>query len=356
MSTNPLIKALAIELPIIQAPMAGVGTTALTVAVSEAGGLGSLALGNASVDTAREKIRQLKAATKKNFNVNFFCHQPAVANPAKEQRWINHFTTHFSDFSSTPPQRLECDYQSFIENPEMLAMLLEERPPVVSFHFGLPSQTAINALKEAGIYLLACATSLKEALIIEQAGLDAIIAQGYEAGGHRGIFEANQDLQLGLPCLLQILKQHCKLPIIATGGIMNGSSIASAMLLGASAAQLGTAFLLCPESATNASYRANLKSNQAYTTKITPYISGRPARGLANRFYALPEQLATDLPDYPIAYSLGKALSAAANTVDCIDFSAHWAGQAVPLIREMPAALLVKTLEQERLIALQNNS
>lgn len=347
MSQQSLLDVLGIDFPIIQAPMAGVATVPLAAAVSNAGGLGSLALGNASVASARAQIRALKAATQRSFNVNFFCHQPAVRDSQQEQRWIEDLTPYFAEFSAQPPTALSCEYETLIANPELLAMLLEERPPVVSFHFGLPEQATIDALKQAGIRLLACATSLAEAQAIERAGLDGIVAQGYEAGGHRGAFDADKDLQLGLSSLLQLLKQHCQLPVIAAGGIMHGAAIASVLRLGASAAQMGTAFILCPESAANSSYRTNLKSSNAYQTQVTPVISGRPARGLVNRFYTELAQLASDLPAYPIAYSAAKALNAAASAQGSSDFAVHWAGQSAPLAREMPAAQLVACLQQE---------
>ncbi len=344
---NALLTELGIQLPIIQAPMAGTSTVALAAAVSNAGGLGSLGLGICDVEQAREQIQQLKQATSNPFNINFFCHQPAVADSAREQAWLALLQPYFAEFSAQPPSELNAGNPSFVDNQAMLEMLLDERPPVVSFHFGLPSTAFIQALKDAGIKLLACATNLKEAKAIEDAGLDAIIAQGFEAGGHRGVFDPTHDLKLGLFSLLQLLSKECQLPIIATGGIMHGQAIAQVMNMGASAAQMGTAFILCPESAANQAYREQLKSARAYHTDVTAVISGRPARGLANRFHSELADKHALLPAYPSTYSASRALYTAASQHDCYDFAPFWAGQSAPLARELPATELVALLATE---------
>lgn len=345
--SNALLVELGLQLPIIQAPMAGTSTVAMAAAVSSAGGLGSLGLGNCTVEQAREQIQQLKRATSKPFNINFFCHQAATVDPSREQRWLNALQPYFAEFSAQPPAHISADIPSFCDNPAMLAMLLEERPPVVSFHFGLPSAAFIKALKEAGIKLLGCATNVPEAHAIEAAGLHGIIAQGYEAGGHRGVFEPVTDVKLGLFSLLQLLSTDCQLPIIAAGGIMHGRAIAQVMAMGASAAQLGTAFILCPESAASPAYREQLRSERAYHTGVTAVISGRPARGLVNRFHTEQANTQALLPAYPTTYSAGKALHAAASQHGCDDFAPFWAGQSAPLARELPAAELVAQLARE---------
>lgn len=344
---NALLTELGIQFPIIQAPMAGTSTVALAAAVSNAGGLGSLGLGICDVAQAREQIQQLKQATSKPFNINFFCHQPPISDPARERTWLTLLQPYFTEFNVQPPSQLDAGPLSFIDNPAMLEMLLDERPPVVSFHFGLPSTADIQALKQAGIKLLACATNLTEAKAIEDAGLHGIIAQGYEAGGHRGVFDPTQDVKLGLFSLLQLLSKECQLPIIAAGGIMHGQAVAQVMNMGASAAQMGTAFILCPESAANQAYREQLKSARAYRTDVTAVISGRPARGLVNRFHSeLADQHAL-LPAYPTTYSAGRALYAAASQQGCYDFAPFWAGQSAPLARELPASELVALLANE---------
>ncbi len=231
----------------------------------------------------------------------------------------------------------------------MHQMLLEERPAVVSFHFGLPDAGKIRALRDAGIVLLATATSLDEARAIEAAGIDAIVAHGIEAGGHRGVFDPQAfDEGLGTFALVRVLASKTTLPVIAAGGIMDGAGIAAALALGAQAAQLGTAFIACPETSADGPFRAALVQERMRPTTLTQAISGRNARGFVNRFTELgaaPDAPAT--PDYPITYDAGKALHAAARAQGSTEFAAQWAGQAVPLARALPAAKLVATLEAE---------
>ena len=348
-NSNTFLQRLGLRYPIIQAPMAVVSTPALAAAVSEAGGLGSLALGASSVEQARQLIAQTQALTDNAFNVNVFCHLTPKRSQANEQAWVDYLSPQFSQFNAQPPEQLGEIYLSFLDNPEMLALFLEMKPPVVSFHFNVPSVEVINQLKAQGIYTMAAATNLQEALAIEKAGIDAIVAQGIEAGGHRGMFDVQaDDDELTTQALVKLLVQHTHLPIIATGGIMNGQDVKAALDNGAAAAQLGTAFLLCPESATNAGYRANLKQQTADNTTLTAAISGRPARGIVNSFIKTGAQYdLSKLPDYPIAYDVGKQLNAAATKAGSDEYAAHWAGQNVAKIREMPAAELVETLAKE---------
>lgn len=342
-----LLALLGIEHPIIQAPMAGVSTPELAAAVSNSGGLGSLGLGASSVEQARIAIRETRRLASRPFNVNLFCHQRATADAKREGEWLAHLTPLFAEFGAKPPTKLREIYETFIGNEAMLAMLLEERPAVVSFHFGLPAVEWISRLREAGIVTLGCATNRAEAAECERAGVDAIVAQGVEAGGHRGVFEPEHgDDGIGTFALVRMLVQQCQLPIIAAGGIMDGHGIAAAMSLGAAGVQLGTAFVLCPESSANAAYRGQMKSERAHHTRITAAISGRPARGLPNRMYEVSE---AQLPDYPIAYDAGKALHAAASAKGNHEFAAYWAGQGAPLAREMPASeLMIKLVEEWR--------
>ena len=342
---------------IIQAPMAGVSTVSLAAAVSNAGGLGSLGLGHLSTAQAQSQIKELKAATNQPFNVNFFCHQPVAPYPAREQKWLELLQPYFAEFSASPPKQLHPSYQTALQNPELIAMLCHERPAIVSFHFGLPEPEALAALKQAGIKVWGCATNLYEAIALQQAGVDAMIAQGIEAGGHRGVFNSDptEDKQIGLTALIPLLRQYIDLPLIAAGGIMNGAGIAAALHLGADAAQMGTAFILCPESAANESYRANIQSAKALETAITAVISGRPARGIKNRMHTEIAELQAYLPDYPVAYNAAKALHAAASQHNNQDFAAHWAGQGAPLARALPAADLVQLLKAELAVVLNQN-
>ncbi|PSJ22468.1 nitronate monooxygenase [Halomonas sp. ND22Bw] len=355
-SPNPLTDRLGIQ-PIIQAPMAGVATPELAAAVSNAGGLGSLGIGASGVDKARAMIERTRALTPRPFNVNVFCHAPAVRDAAREAAWLSHLAPLFRAYDREPPAGLDEIYRSFVEDEAAFEMLLETRPAVVSFHFGLPSEGRIRALREAGIYTLATATNLREAREIQARGIDAIVAQGDEAGGHRGCFDpAADDERLSTSVLVRRLVRETALPIVAAGGIMDGQGIRSALALGACAAQLGTAFLLCPESAANEGYRAALKSERAETTRMTTALSGRPARGILNRLMrhaeATPDAttgatLKVMPPAYPLAYDAAKRLNAAAAERGDHDFAAHWAGQGAPLARELPGGELVSRLLQE---------
>lgn len=356
-----LLAKLGIATPIIQAPMAGVSTPAMASAVSEAGGLGSLGVGAMDAETARKAILDTRALTGKPFNINLFCHAPAQADIEREKEWLDYLAAHFAEHGGTAPTSLREIYKSFVADDAMFQMLLEEKPAVVSFHFGLPAQQKIDALHAAGIVLLASATSLQEARQIEAAGIDAIVAQGIEAGGHRGIFDTGgYDEGLGTLALVRVLVQNTALPVIASGGIMDGAGIAAVLALGAQAAQLGTAFVACPESAADAAYRAALSAPGPRPTTLTRAISGRAARGFTNRLTELGVAAdAPPVPDYPIAYDAGKALHAAAKAQGSAEYAAQWAGQAVALARSAPAAELVAQLKAElkeaieRMVALE---
>lgn len=329
--------------------MAGVSTPALAAAVAEQGALGSIGVGATDAGGARAMIDETRARTSRGFNVNLFVHGGATVDPAREAAWLDWLAPVFAEFGAKPPTALRTIYKSFAEDRDMLAMLLAVAPPVVSFHFGLPPAAVITALRERGIVLMATATSLDEARAIERAGIDAIVAQGIEAGGHRGIFDhVAPDDALGTVALTRLLVLKTNLPVIAAGGIMDGAGIASILDLGAVAAQLGTAFIACPESAADDAYRTALNGRGAYHTVLTSLISGRPARALANRFTDLAATVGAHLPpDYPIAYDAGKALHAAAKAKGDHGFGAHWAGQGAPLARAMPAAELVQLLRAE---------
>jgi nitronate monooxygenase len=342
-----LLRQLAIRHPLIQAPMAGVSTPRLAAAVSEAGALGSLGTAAAAVDEIAAQIRQTRELTAQPFNVNLFCHAPAVADAAREADWLAYLTPEFRRFGAQPPATLREIYRSALGNDELLAVLLALRPAVVSFHFGLPDSGWIPALREAGIVTLVCVTDPDEAVLAERAGADVLVAQGYEAGGHRGIFDPARDARIGTFALVRLLARRFTLPVVAAGGIMDGSGIAAALQLGAAAVQMGTAFILCPESAAGAAYRERLRDASARHTGVTAAISGRAARGLVNRLHELGERTGLRPPDYPIAYDAGKALHQAAAAHGNHDYAVHWAGQGAPLARELPAAQLVQCLIDE---------
>ena len=349
-----LIERLGISLPFIQAPMAGTSTPALAAAVSTAGALGSIAVGSVDAVTARAMIEDLRQRTQCSFNVNVFTHQPAKPDPAREQKWLKRLTPIFQAFDGEPPAYLREIYRSFCDDAAMVDLLVRTRPTVVSFHFGLPPEKVIARLKARGIILLASVTNLNEAIEAERAGIDAVVAQGYEAGGHRGIFDpAAPDSQLGVTALTRLLVRRLNIPVIAAGAVMDGAGIAAMLSLGAVAVQLGTAFIGCPESAADAHYRAALFGSGAAATEMTAILSGRPARSLPNRFTQLKENVLKALrpPDYPIAYDAAKALAACARAKGEGGFAAQWAGQGAPLARAMPATELVRVLAEELLAA-----
>jgi nitronate monooxygenase len=347
--SQQFLARLAVQHPIIQAPMAGVSTPRLAAEVSNAGGLGSLGLGASTAAQARQMIEETRALSGRPFGVNVFCHVPAQRDAARETAWLAHLAPLFAGVGIAVPSSLHEIYKSFNEDEDMFRMLLELRPAVVSFHFGLPSSERLAAFRKAGMVTMATATNLREAALIEQAGIDAIVAQGIEAGGHRGMFDPDgTDERLSTSVLVRLLVKQSRLPIVAAGGIMDGAGIRAALDLGAAAAQLGTAFILCPESSASAAYRANLKSERAMATMLTAAISGRPARGMVNDLITHGEAAGSPpAAAYPVAYDAAKQLHAAAAKAGNHEFAAHWAGQGAPLSREMPAAELVQKLVAE---------
>ena len=348
-SSTTFLARLGIRYPIIQAPMTGTSTPRLAAAVSNAGGLGSLGIGANTLEQARQMIAETRALTDKPFNVNVFCHAPAQRDAAREAAWVQHLAPLFAEVGATPPDALNEIYRTFVNDDAALQMLLELRPAVVSFHFGLPSPEALAALREAGILTMAPATSLQEAHWIEQAGIDAIVGQGIEAGGHRGMFDPQApDECWSTAVLVRMLVQQTRLPIVGAGGIMDGAGIRAMLDLGAAAAQLGTAFVLCPESAANVAYRQNLKSERAARTRLTEVVSGRPARGMVNRLITFGEAAGSP-PNagYPMTYDVAKQLNAVASQQGNHEFAAQWAGQGAPLAREMSAAELMQVLVRE---------
>ncbi|NQY14425.1 MAG: nitronate monooxygenase [Henriciella sp.] len=344
-----LLDRLGMDVPIHQAPMAGVSSPVLAAAVSNAGGLGSISVGATDATGARAMIETLQALTDRAFNVNLFVHADPKEDVEREAEWLNALKPAFERFGAQPPSTLNTIYRSFQSDDEMLQVLLETRPPVVSFHFGLPRQNKIDALKAAGCVLVATATCLPEAMEAQTAGLDVIVAQGIEAGGHRGIFDSTPiDSALSTFALTRLLVDRLSIPVIAAGGIMDGRGIASVLSLGAAAAQLGTAFVACPESLADAAYRTALMGDGAHHTQMISAISGRPARCLANAFTAWASTLEGHAtPDYPRAYDAGKSLNQAAKKAGEFGFGAQWAGQGAPLARVLPAAELVLTLARE---------
>ncbi|RKG43842.1 MULTISPECIES: NAD(P)H-dependent flavin oxidoreductase [Acinetobacter] len=341
-----VLEDLAIKHPIFLSPMAGVSTPTLAAEVSNQGGLGALGLGASSVDAAKQQILATQALTDHSFQVNFFCHQSQAFNQQRSQTWIDYIRPQFKQYGAVAPTQLDCIYPSFLDHDDFLQLVLETRPKAVSFHFGIPYPHQIQALKEAGIITMVTATNLIEARAIEAAGIDIIIAQGIEAGGHRGIFNPSFDSSIQTSDLVQLLKKHCNLPIVATGGIMTGQDAKYMLKLGADAVQLGTAFVQCKSSNANEAYRKALFDQPI--TQITTSISGRPARGLINHWHSqidTPER--PIVADYPYAYDLAKQLHQLASQHGDHGFGAFWAGSQVAKIRALEAPDLINQLVLE---------
>ena len=347
-----LTDRLGLDLPIVQAPMAGTSTPELAAAVSNAGALGSISIASVDAVEGRRQIQALKALTTRPFNVNVFCHAPTPPDPARDRVWIDSLRSVFAEFGAVPPQALTEIYQSFLTDDAKLAVLLDEKPAVVSFHFGLPQPEKIAALKAAGCLLVASATTPEEGRLAQSAGIDMIVAQGVEAGGHRGVFDPADDPRFATLPLTRLLARELDIPVIAAGGVMDGAGIAAALALGAAGAQLGTAFVSCPESAANPAYRAALAGPRAERTRVSPVISGRPARGIENAFMQRADEAL--VAGYPYAYDVGKALNAAASAQGDDGYAPQWAGQAAPLSRVLPAAELVEALAQETRAAIRD--
>ena len=317
---------------VVQAPMAGTSTPDLALAVCKAGGLGFVALGALDAQGAAKVMRAVRQGTDRPFGVNLFCHAPARRDGARETGWIDRLRPVFGRFGAEPPTMLTEIYPSFRGNDAMLSVLLAERPAIVGCHFGLPAPVQIAALKGVGCKLWATATSAAEGQAIVDAGFDAIVAQGWEAGGHRGIFDPDGlDERLDHTALVRALLP-LGLPVVAAGAIMDRSAARAALEAGAAAVQCGTAFLRAPEAATPDPHRIALSDGR---TLMTRAISGRPARCLANDFTAIDDAGAAD---YPVAYDIGKALNAAALAKGNTGYGAFWAGTGAAASVARPAA------------------
>lgn len=332
------------RLPIIQAPMAGSQGSALAIAVAGTGGLGSLPCAMLSLNAMQEELKAIRAATSTPLNVNYFCHTPPQSDAAREAAWRAMLAPYYREFG--------IDADSIQPGPgrspfshEAADVLEEFKPEVVSFHFGLPVPELVARVKAWGAKVLSSATTVEEARWLEAHGADAIIAQGLEAGGHRGIF-LSDDLttQVGTFALVPQIVQAVKVPVIAAGGIATTAGVAAAMQLGAAGVQVGTAFLLCPEATTSPLHRAALQSESAGHTALTNLFTGRPARGIVNRIMRELGPLHPAVPAFPLASSALAPLRAAAEKQGNRDFVPLWAGQSARACRAVPAAQLVPEL------------
>ncbi|HEX2748579.1 MAG TPA: nitronate monooxygenase [Verrucomicrobiales bacterium] len=341
-----LQQLLGIPLPVIQAPMAGVQGSAMAVAVSNAGGLGSLPCAMLGLEAMRAELAAVRAQTANPVNVNFFCHTPPQPRPEREAAWRELLAPYFEelglDANEVPAAPARSPFSS-----EAADVLEEFRPAVVSFHFGLPSEELVARVKGWGAKILSSATTVDEARWLEAHGVDAVIAQGLEAGGHRGVFLL-EDLhsQAGTFALLPQIVRAVSVPVIAAGGIADAKGVAAAMALGAAGAQVGTAYLLCPEATTGPLHRAALKSDAAHLTAITNLFTGRPARGIMNRLMRERGPMNASAPAFPLAAAAISMLRKKAESLGRSDFSPLWAGQNTSGCKEISAAQLTRELAQ----------
>lgn len=341
-----IIELFKIEHPILLAPMAGPSTAELAIAVSDAGGLGSLACALSTPDQIRTALGVIRQRTTKPINLNFFTHTPPVFDADREAGWKQRLSKYYAEFGIDPTKPVPpSDRAPF---SDATCELVEAfKPEVVSFHFGLPEQRLLERVRAAGSKIIASATSAKEAIWLADRGCDAVIAQGYEAGGHRGIFLTdNVASQAGTLALVPQIVDAVKVPVIAAGGIGDARGIAAVFALGASAAQLGTSYLFCPEANVSELHRKALKSARDDETALTNVFTGRPARGVINRVMHELGPIAPDAPAFPLAGGALAPLKAAAEAKGLADFSSLWSGQSAALGRELPAGQL--TLELVR--------
>ena len=340
-----LTELLGIEHPIIQAPMAGSTTVELVAAVSNAGAIGSMGYAETPSEIIAEDAHKIRSLTDKPFNLNFFAH----ATPANRSDVVESARQRLRPFYSEAglsdiPRDVSEPLLTFTE--ERLDLVLEIKPALVSFHFGLPASSAIDAIKEAGCLILCSATTTAEAVALEQSGVDIVVAQGWEAGGHRGSFEVNhEDHGVGTLALVPQIADAVNIPVVAAGGIADGRGIAAAFLLGASGVQMGTAFLSCPEASVDESHLAAIRNARDDDTRLTKAFSGRPARARSNDYIEAIAAERLPLPDFPTMYALSEPLRKVSD--ETLDYRFLLYGQAAALNREMPAAELVQTLVEE---------
>ncbi len=339
-----LQRRLGLQYPIVQAPMAGVQGSALAIAVSNAGGLGSLPCAMLDSHGIRAELEAIAAATDRPVNVNFFCHQPPAEDAAREAAWRSALAPYYAEYgidvAAIPPGLRRDPFDA-----AALELLEAFRPTVVSFHFGLPDESLLDRVRALGCLILSSATTVDEARYLADRGVDAIIAQGLEAGGHRGMFLSSElTRQVGSFALLPQILAAVDLPVIAAGGIADAGGVAAAIELGASAVQIGTAYLLCDEATTSAVHRAALKSSDARHTALTNRFSGRPARSIVNRVMRELGPLGDDVPPFPLAATAIGPLRSAAEAAGRGDFSPLWSGQNASGCREIGAAELTRQL------------
>jgi len=339
-----LLQSLGVELPIIQAPMAGVQAGALAIAVSNAGGLGSLPCAMLDAEGIARELAAITAQTRCAYNVNFFCHATPTPDTARETRWRETLAPYYREFG-IDPSSIKAGPGRAPFSDDAAAVLERFKPAVVSFHFGLPSEPLLAQVKNFGAKVFACATTVAEARWLASRGVDAIIAQGSEAGGHRGLFLTDDlSTQVGTFALLPQVIAAVDVPVIAAGGIADAQGVRAALALGAAAAQVGTAYLLCTEATTSVVHRAALASDAAEHTALTNLFTGRPARGIVNRIMRDIGPLSTQAPAFPLATAALAPLRAAAERLGSGDFSPLWSGQNPRGCRAIGAAEQTRAL------------
>jgi nitronate monooxygenase len=346
-SDRRLLDLFGIDHPILQAPMAGASSPAMAIAVSEAGGLGSIAAAMLTPDGLRSELQIVQQGTARPCNVNFFTHAAPQMDAERERKWRERLAPYYrelglpADAGAGSPARAPFD-------AAMCDVLLEFKPKVASFHFGLPDAALLRRLKGQNILVLSSATTVEEARWLEAHGVDAVIAQGAEAGGHRGMFLVDDIArQAGTMALVPQVVDAVKIPVIAAGGIGDGRGIAAALALGAAGVQMGTAFLLTPEAKTSPLHRAALKRANDNSTTLTNLFTGRPARSIVNRYIREVGPMCPDAPPFPLAAGAAQPLRAAAEAKGSTDFMPLWSGQAPSLAREMPSGELLARLVNE---------
>jgi nitronate monooxygenase len=344
-----LLELFGIEHPIILAPMGGAMDWELAAAVAEAGALGSLPCVMFTPAQAREQVAKLRAATERPISLGFFCHQPPVPDNAREAAWRDRLAAYYLELGLDPRASVPAPLRAPF-NEEFCDIVLEVRPAAVSFHFGLPDAALTRRVKQAGCIVISSATTVAEARWLEEHGVDVIVAQGAEAGGHRGIFLSDDiSTQAGTLALVPQVVDAVKVPVVAAGGIADARGIAAAFALGACGVQLGTAYLHCPEAKISAPHRAALQAAHDDSTVLTNVMSGRPARGIVNRLIREVGPISDLAPAFPLAANALAPLRAAAEKQGSGEFSPLWSGQAAALGRALPAAELTRRFAEDAL-------
>ena len=348
-----ILDLFGIDIPIVQAPMAGANLAEMVIAVSEAGGLGSLPCALLSPERAREELAKVRQGTKRPINVNFFCHEPPEVGDGWEAAWKRRLASYYGEFGLDPDAPTPSSSRAPFDEA-YLGLVEEFRPEVVSFHFGLPRPELLARVKRTGAKVISSATTVAEARWLEREGCDAIVAQGFEAGGHRGIF-LSEDVatQVGTMALVPQVADAVSVPVIAAGGIADGRGTAAAFALGASAVQIGTAYLFAPEATIAPAHRAALKSARDDGTALTNVFTGRPARSIVNRMVREVGPLSDIAPPFPLAGGALLPLRQATEPGGSGDFMSLWSGQAAPLGRELSAGELTRCLAEEALTRLR---